>query len=477
MNLPNGTLLQGGKYKIVRFISSGGFGCTYEAVHTLLDKRIAIKESFVQSMCVRDTRNIDVQVTTPANVKSVQFLREKFLKEAKILSQFDHPNIVRVSDIFQENNTAYYVMDYIVGQSLAQIVSQQGSIQEKEALHYIRQVADALKYVHAHDYLHLDIKPGNIMVDNTGKAILIDFGASKHYDSESGENTTAFKSIRSEGYAPTEQTSGFVKFSPPTDIYALGATLYKLLTGERPPEAQLLMLREAKLKPLPRTISKSTKNAIACAMKPKRADRPQSVEEFILLLSNEGEVSSGAGSVTSNTKVNNDPSFKEYSNQDTIDVTLVNPSPKSNKKQSSVRKKASGSHPEILIVKSIPSDKIWEAKTILRGEFGLSERYADKAINNLPLEFSRNNYQQLITAGRYLKGIGAKVRLLDKSGNTVQIDAISFNHSRYKNVKEDNGKKSKTERIFEFITVVAGLAMIIIGFFFVGTSIYYAIFE
>lgn len=107
---------------------------------------------------------------------------------------------------------------------------------------------------------------------------------------------------------------------------------------------------------------------------------------------------------------------------------------------------------------------------ILRGEFGLSKQYADEAINNLPLKFSRNNYQQLITAGRYLKGIGAEVILLDKSGNTVPIDA---DHSRYKNVKEDNGKKSKTERILEFIIGVAGVAMII----FFGASIFYAIFD
>lgn len=321
MQLSKDTLLQGGKYKIVRFISSGGFGCTYEGVHTMLDKRVAIKESFVQSLCVRHPNSGNVQVTTPANEHSIHILKEKFVKEAKILSQFNHPNIVRVSDIFQENNTAYYVMDYIEGQSLDQIVSQKGPLQEKEALNYIRQVADALKYVHAHDYLHLDIKPGNIMVDNTGKAILIDFGASKHYDSESGENTTAFKSIRSEGYAPTEQTSGFVKFSPPTDIYALGATLYKLLTGERPPEAQLLMMGESELKPLPSTIPKETKNAIACAMKPKRADRPQTIEEFLSLLIFSSQIVTKFGESSVNSKIgngSNNPVSKVRSQESTL---------------------------------------------------------------------------------------------------------------------------------------------------------------
>lgn len=487
MNLSNGTLLQAGKYRIIRFISSGGFGCTYEAEHVLLHKRIAVKEFFVKDFCNRDETTSQVSVGITSKSALVEKLKKKFVEEAQSLCSLNHPNIVHVFDVFEENGTAYYVMDYIDGQSLNDLIKKEGMIGERQAIAYIRQVADALSHVHFHNRLHLDIKPGNIMVDSNGKAILIDFGSSKQYDEVGGENTSTLLG-KTPGYAPLEQMGNdVVKFLPSTDIYALGATLYKMLSGITPPSATLLASGEP-LKKIP-GVSPSTLRAIKKAMSTNKMKRPQSVDGFLELLSGDmvekqpKEVAESDNTIleerpvrsseisippqpikpktTVNTQsvqkkpksqVNNDPSFKVYSDQDTIDVTLVNPSPKSNKKQSSVRKKASGSHPEILIVKSIPSDKIREAMKILRGEFGLSKRYADEAINNLPLEFSRNNYQQLITAGRYLKGIGAEVILLDKSGNTVPIDA---DHSRYKNVKEDNGKKiegkSKTVRILEFL--------------------------
>ena len=193
--------------------------------------------------------------------------------------------IVRVLDIFEENGTAYYVMEYIDGMSLNDITKECGALPEAEAVGYIRQVADALKYVHSLNRLHLDIKPGNIMVDKCGKAILIDFGASKHYDDESGENTSTLMGVNTTGYAPAEQTyRGFVQFSASTDIYALGATLYKLLTGITPPDAQMLKDGEVELAPLPTGVSASVKSAVKEAMRPLRKDRPQSIEEFVVLL-------------------------------------------------------------------------------------------------------------------------------------------------------------------------------------------------
>ena len=285
MYFKENSLLQGGKYKIVRHISSGGFGNTYEGVHTMMDTRVAIKEFFPKMFCNRDENTSHITVATQSNRELVDKLRKKFIEEAKAIFKMNHPNIVKVHDIFEENGTAYYVMDYIDGKSLHQIVNERGALPETEAVGYIRQVADALKYVHSLNRLHLDVKPGNVIVDANGHVVLIDFGASKYYDTESGENTSTLMGVNTKGYAPVEQsTQSFTKFSPATDIYALGATLYKLLTGITPPDANLLMAKEEILVPLASCISKSTHNAVLKAMTLIRADRPQSIDVFLGLL-------------------------------------------------------------------------------------------------------------------------------------------------------------------------------------------------
>ena len=171
MNLPDNTLLQGGKYRIIRFISSGGFGCTYEAELVLLHKRVAIKEFFVKDFCNRDENNSYVTVATQSKVKLVERLKKKFIEEASALFSMQHLNIVRVTDVFEENGTAYYVMDYIDGKSLQDIVKEKGALDEDLAVNYITQIADALKYVHSLNRLHLDIKPGNIMINENNQAI------------------------------------------------------------------------------------------------------------------------------------------------------------------------------------------------------------------------------------------------------------------------------------------------------------------
>ena len=290
MHLQNNTLLQGGKYKIVRFIASGGFGCTYEAHHTLLDLRVALKEFFVSDFCNRNEDTGDVSVGTQSKMELYGKLKKKFLEEARSLYKMKHPGIVRVIDVFEENGTAYYAMEYIDGESLGDLVKRKGKLPEAEVVGYIRQVAEALKYVHSLNRLHLDIKPGNIMVNKDGKAVLIDFGASKHYDDETGENTSTLLGINTKGYAPVEQVNqSFRSFSPATDIYALGATLYKLLTGITPPDANLLMAKEKVLTPLPSYISPSTRHAVEAAMQLLRKNRPQSVKEWLAILIDEEE--------------------------------------------------------------------------------------------------------------------------------------------------------------------------------------------
>ncbi|MCQ2254882.1 MAG: bifunctional serine/threonine-protein kinase/formylglycine-generating enzyme family protein [Bacteroidaceae bacterium] len=285
MVLPVNSTLHGGQYKIVRFISAGGFGCTYEAYDTLMETRVAIKEFFVKDYCVRDEATSHITLTNQSKRELMGKLRQKFIEEARALFKMKHDNIVHVNTFFEENGTAYYVMEYVDGLSLNDILKKRGSLSETEMLGYIRQVAAALKYVHQQNRLHLDVKPGNILVDNTGKAVLIDFGASKHYDEGTGENTTTMQGLNTPGYAPYEQTvEGITEFTPASDIYALGATMYKLLTGVTPPNSGLLFLKKKTLAPLPKAISSVTRNAIAAAMQLHEEDRPQSIDEFLKLL-------------------------------------------------------------------------------------------------------------------------------------------------------------------------------------------------
>ena len=334
-HLPEKTLLQGGKYRIERFISSGGFGCTYEAVHVLLEDRIAIKEFFVKDFCNRDEQTCHVTVGTLSKKGLVSKLKRKFIEEARALSKLHHPGIVGVRDVFEENGTAYYVMDYIAGQSLSDLLKREGSLSERCAVGYIRQVCEALQYVHSHNRLHLDLKPGNIMLDGSGRAVLIDFGASKQYDEEEGENTSSLLG-KTPGFAPPEQmANSVVQFLPATDIYSLGATLYKLLTGVTPPDASL-RISGTELAPLPSGVSASTRTAVVSALRLNKRERPQSVEAFLALLDGAGVSDSSSQSAEEEaTVVDVDPAPSPRPSPQPSSQPAAKSSPKSSSKTSS----------------------------------------------------------------------------------------------------------------------------------------------
>lgn len=287
-SLPVGSTLMQGKYRIVAVLGQGGFGITYKGEHTMLGTTVAIKEFFMKGACERDENSTHV-TTSQSNSELASRFRTKFLKEAKTLAALKHPNIIRVFDVFENNGTAYYVMDYIEGNNLSDIVEGKGRLSEPLALKYIRQVANALNYLHQKKLLHLDVKPANILLDkNTGNAILIDFGVSKQYDQD-GQQTSTTPPAISKGYSPVEQYaqgSNVKTFSPATDIYSLAATLYKLVTGNTPPESNLLLNEDEQLPPYPSNVSEVTRNAIAECLQ-TRKKRPQSISEFLQLLDSE----------------------------------------------------------------------------------------------------------------------------------------------------------------------------------------------
>ena len=286
MQLTSSTLLQGGKYRIEKVLGQGGFGITYMAVQTGLNRKVAIKEFFMKEYCNRDAETSHVSIPSEGSKELVARFRQKFIKEAQTIAGLNHPHIIRIHDIFEENGTAYYVMEYHDHGSLSELIKQRGSLPEAEALRYIREMADALGYIHEHQMNHLDVKPGNVLLDEKGRSVLIDFGLSKRYD-ESGQQTSTTPVGISHGYAPMEQYKhgGVETFSPATDIYSLGATFYKLLTGQTPPDASDVFTDG--LPTLPVSVSSSVVNAITQAMSPNKKNRPQSVEAFLSLLEKE----------------------------------------------------------------------------------------------------------------------------------------------------------------------------------------------
>ena len=279
--LTQGTLLHGGIYKIEKVLGQGSFGITYLAEHTKLAKKVAIKEFFMKEL---NSRSEDGSITGMSDGSLSQSYCQKFQKEADNLSRLDNQNIIRVTDSFSENGTFYYVMDYIDGQNLNDYVKTH-YVDAEEAVSIIKSVADALIYMHEEKHmLHLDLKPSNVMRRSDGHVFLIDFGLSKHYGDDGLPETSTTIGLGTVGYAPIEQANRARngEFRPTIDVYALGATLYKLLTRETPPPASDLVsddeLLENKLreKKIPDNLIK----VVIGAMCPNVKKRIQNVREF-----------------------------------------------------------------------------------------------------------------------------------------------------------------------------------------------------
>lgn len=275
--LAQGTMLRNGTYRVERPLSAGGFGNTYLVRNVAFDEPYAMKEFFMRGVNMRKGNSVTVSV--PDNHASYESQKEKFRKEAVRLRNLNNAHIVKVHDLFEENSTVYYVMDYIDGQSVAEQMKRSGQpVGEQQAWAILPQVLDALREVHAHSIWHLDIKPGNIMLDRQGNAYLIDFGASKQVTSTGSQTSSAL--CYTPGYAPVEQVEqDFSKFGPWTDFYALGATLYYMQTRQQPPSSTAISDGDAFR--FPQTMSQPMRELIVWLMSPSRKKRPQSVAEIM----------------------------------------------------------------------------------------------------------------------------------------------------------------------------------------------------
>ena len=267
------------RYRIVRYLASGGFGNTYVAEDIHLGIQVAVKEFFMRGVNHRSPDGTTVEVSNDTNVPVFDSQLKKFRREAQRIFNLRNNHIIHVIDLFDANGTSYYVMELIDGMSLADQVRQQ-PLTEHEARDAASQVLDALEAMHTAGLYHLDVKPANIMRDLNGHCTLIDFGASKQLTTD--ERTTLSSSTMSytPGYAPMEQVAQQSKnIGPWTDFYALGATLYFLVTGHHPPEVSIDdFAPDGRQFCYATQVSPSLRHAISTLMNPIHSMRPKSTD-------------------------------------------------------------------------------------------------------------------------------------------------------------------------------------------------------
>ncbi len=274
-----GTMLRN-QYIVGKVLGFGGFGTTYIGFDNQLQKRVAIKEYFPSEFATRMPNETEVRVF--AGEKKEQFLKgmKKSLDEAQRLAKFTQtPGIAQIYDFFEENNTAYIVMELLEGETLKARLKRVGKMSVEEALPIVLAVLDALKAAHAQNVIHRDISPDNIYLLNTGEVKLIDFGAARQVTTTHSKSLTV---LLKQGYAPVEQYQSDGNQGPWTDVYALAATFYKMITGKKPPESPDRRVEDTLKEPskLGISISKNVENALMNALQVRVEDRTQSAEAF-----------------------------------------------------------------------------------------------------------------------------------------------------------------------------------------------------
>lgn len=287
-----GTTLKGrdNTYTIRRVLGQGSFGITYLATTTIKfqgplgeiesEIPVAVKEFFMREINGREGSS----VTFGSKGGIYEKYKHKFATEAHNLSRLKHPGIVKVIESFEANDTFYYTMEYCEGGSLDELIGKSGGITEQQAKEYILSIASALEFMHSEKMLHLDLKPSNVMLSKKGELKLIDFGLSKQYDESGNPESSTTIGGGTPGYAPIEQSNykEGAEFPVTMDIYALGATLFKLLTGKRPPESSVILNEGFPTEALAKAgVTSPIIALIQKAMSPTKRDRHQSIREFI----------------------------------------------------------------------------------------------------------------------------------------------------------------------------------------------------
>ena len=292
-------------YEIVRVLGAGGFGITYLAFDHNLNGPVALKEYFYAGLATR-ARSGAVVPSSTSKADGFEWGRARFLDEARLVARLDHPNIVRVHRYFEANNTAYIVMDYVEGESLAAVLKKHGTLAPPQWRRWIEPLLDGLEHVHRRDYLHRDIKPENIVIRAMdGQPVLIDFGAAR---SAAAEKTRHLTAVHTPGYAPIEQYSASGRQGPATDIYALAAVSYRVLAGEAPPDAADRAV-EDEYRPLVQRMRQPGDPFLAAidrALALRAADRPQSLPAWRTLLN------PAADSGKKNTRARHDEAAEEH---------------------------------------------------------------------------------------------------------------------------------------------------------------------
>jgi len=279
--LKAGTTLH--EFKIERLLGEGGFGLTYLAFDESLQKHVAIKEYLPIDFAIR-SEGSTVIPRTESSRGDFDWGLNAFLDEARVLARFNHPNIVRVNRFFQENGTAYIVMEYVDGRTLGELVRELQQLTEREILAILSPLIDGLKHVHQQSVYHRDIKPDNIIIRDNGSPVLIDFGAARQ---SIGSKSRSITTIVTPGYAPIEQYSSKGKLGPWTDIYALAAVSYTCLTGHRPDDASDRVVDDELIPATQAAAMQATAgflSAVDVALAIPAKKRPQTLDDWMQLL-------------------------------------------------------------------------------------------------------------------------------------------------------------------------------------------------
>jgi serine/threonine protein kinase len=277
-------------YTIKSILGQGGFGVTYLAQDNNLEREVAIKEFMPRDIAGRDN-NYTLHPLNDELAKKLEWGMERFIREARTLSKFNHDNIVRVYSVFKENNTAYMVMSYEHGMSFHEKLLKDGRPSEEELMRLLSDLIEGLEVLHEARFIHRDIKPGNIFIRENGIAVLLDFGSARQ---AIGEETMTLTKVVTPGYAPFEQYYGRSDMQGPwTDIYSLGATVYKAITGEPPMDSTFRnrYTGEQAINEIWDELDKHSKEystfllrAIEHSLRSNHKERPQTVREWRAML-------------------------------------------------------------------------------------------------------------------------------------------------------------------------------------------------